>query len=668
MICFFIAAFITCIIITPFVSINYDMNEYLPEESISTVSLDKMLEEFSGDIPNARLMINDVSVPEALDYKKRLLEIEGVLEVTWLDDAVDIYTPLEFMDGDIVRNWYKDGVALFTMVIEAENRIETIDAIRDLIGSKGSLTGSAITLALTATSASAEMGIVAVIAIAFSLFMLMMTTSSWIAPLVVMSGLGVAIIVNGGTHIIFGEVSFVTDAAGTVLLLAVSMDYSVFLLHRFDECKKKHRDPRDAMVEALKKSSSSILSSGMTTAIGFLALCFMRFSIGPDLGLALAKGIVISLLTVFLFFPAVVMCTDKLMSKTRHRPFMPNMHGFGRVVARLMMPMVVIFVLIVAPAWLASVNNSFDFGAANFFGPDTQLGADSVAINEKYGRDDTYVLLVPKGDAPTEFKLSEKLKAIPEVTDIVSYVDNVGAEIPPAFVDDSVLSLLESDNFSRMIISVDSEYDDLESFALIEAVREVADGYYGDTYYLAGESISTYDLREIVMLDMIKVNLVAIGAVFLVLLLTMKSLSLPILMVLSIETAVWINVSVPYFTDKPIFYIAYLMISAIQLGATVDYAILLTNRFIECRAVMDKKTAVVETVSKVTASILTSGGALTAVGLLQGYFSTHGLLSQLGYFIGRGTLCTLVLVFFVLPGLLYYCDGIIRRTTLGLHK
>ena len=239
---------------------------------------------------------------------------------------------------------------------------------------------------------------------------------------------------------------------------------------------------------------------------------------------------------------------------------------------------------------------------------------------------------------------------------IISYVDTVGAEIPEAYLDTETLSKLTSGEYTRMVLTVDAAYEGEETFDLVEKIRDTAEQYYPGEWYLAGEGISTYDLMDTVTADMVKVNLVAIAAVFVVLLFTMRSVTLPIILVLGIETAIWLNLSIPYFTDASIFYIAYLIISSIQLGATVDYAILFTERYKECRQTMEKKKAVIETITATAVSILTSGSTLTVVGFLLGKISTHGLLSQLGYFLGKGTLCSLAIVFFVLPGLLYLFD------------
>ncbi|MDO4318589.1 MAG: MMPL family transporter [Lachnospiraceae bacterium] len=657
----FLAAAVCCLFLNQLVGVNYDMNDYLPEDTHSTISLTVMQEEFDGGIPNARVMIRDVTVPEALEYKEKLERVDGVLSVTWLDDAVDLTLPLPMLDEDTVENYYKDQNALFSVTIAEDSRISAVEDIRAIIGEENAMTGDAVSTATATKNTVSEIRKMTVIAVVFVLLVLILTTGTWAEPLIILGGLGVAIVINSGTNLIFGEISFVTNAAGSILQLAVSLDYSVFLIHRFDECRETNPNVEDAMLDALCKSTASVLSSGLTTVIGFLALVLMQFRIGPDLGLALAKGVAISLITVFVFMPALILSTYRLTDKTRHKPFLPAFRRFGKAVRRVSVPLVCVFALLVIPAYLASNANEFYYGSSRIFGEDTQFGADTAAIEEAFGANSTYVLLVPKNDTATQTALSDELHGLDHVTGIISYVDTAGAEIPAAYLDEETLSQLVSENYSRMVLSADVPAEGDEGFALTEQLRTTAEKYYPGSYYLAGEGVSTYDLMETVTADMVKVNLVAIAAVFLVLLLTLRSLTLPILLVLSIETAIWLNLAVPYFTDSPIFYIAYLIISSVQLGATVDYAILMTDRYKENRRSMDKKTAAAETVSEVAVSILTSGSVLTVVGLLLGYLSSNQLLAQLGIFIGRGAIFSLVIVLFVLPGLLYLFDRLVIR-------
>lgn len=654
----FLAAAVICAGCQQLISVNYDMNDYLPEDTASTVALNTMEEEFDGGIPKTRVMINDVTVPETLEYKEKLSEIDGVTNVTWLDDAVDLTQPLETLDTDTIEDYYKDGTALFSVTVNEDDVLQAEADIRELIGDENAMTGADVSKAIATESTISEIRLIAIIAVAFVLFVLAMTTTSWAESVIVLVGLGVAVLINAGSNLIFGEISFVTNAAGNILQIAVSLDYSVFLIHRFEECRQEESDPKKAMESALKKSVTSILSSGLTTVIGFLALVLMRFQIGADLGLALAKGIAISLITVFIFMPGFILLTYKWMDKTKHKSLMPEMKGFGRVVSRITLPLCIVFALLIVPSFLASNQNDYYYGSSHLFAEGTQLGDDTKAIEDIYGESDTYVLMVPKGDTATETEMLQEIKDLPEVSSVIAFVEQAGAQVPYEYLDEDTLSQLESEHYSRMVLSVDVGYEGEETNVLVEKIRGIAQNYYPGTYLLAGEGVSTYDLMNTVTADMVKVNFIAIAAVFVVLLLSMRNLLLPVILVLTIETAVWINLSIPYYTGNTLFYIAYLIISSIQLGATVDYAILFTDRYRENRQTFGKQESIVQTISNVTVSVCTSGVVMTVVGFLLGIITTHELLSQLGFLLGQGTICSLICVLFVLPGLLYLFDGL----------
>ena len=655
------AAAVLCALLSLLVSVNYDINDYLPPDAPSTIAIDVMEEAFGGGIPNVRAMVRDVTVPEALAYKQQIARVEGVTAVTWLDDVADVTVPLEMQDPDTVAAYYKDGAALFTITVSDDQRAEAVAAIDSLLGDAGALTGSAVSTAAATNSTVVEVAKIAAIAVLYVVFILALTTASWAEPVLIMVGMGAAILINNGTNLIFGEISFVTSAAGSILQLAVSLDYSVFLIHRFAEVRaaRPGADPGDCMVEALTKSASSILSSGLTTVIGFAALVLMQFQIGPDLGLALAKGVGFSLLTVFTFVPALVVTALPWMDKTHHKPLLPSFTGFGRLVSRIMLPMVAVLAVIMVPSYLASNANAYYYGAGHMFAADTEVGRDTEAIEAVFGQSDTYVLLVPAGDTATQSELSAALHALPQVTGIISYVDTAGSEIPPGFLDDATLAQLVSGDTTRMVLSVAADYEGDAAFALVEQVRAIAQQYYPDSWYLAGQGVSTYDLMDTITGDMAMVNFVAIAAVFLVLLVLERSLILPIVLVLCIETAIWFNLALPYFTGTVVFYIAYLIISSVQLGATVDYAILFSDRYREYRETLDKKPAIVATVATVTTSVLTTGSGLAVVGFLMGAISSNQLLAQLGNFLGVGSLASLTIVLLALPGILYLIDPLI---------
>ena len=668
-ICVFAALTVVCAVMKQFVGVDYDMNDYLPDDAPSTVALDVMEDEFDGDIPNMRVMVSVDSVTEAADIKQQLLGVDGVEDVTWLDDAGTLQVPLEMQDADTVESYYKDGYALYTVTVDSKMRQQATSNVRELLGDDAALTGSAVSTAYATESTVEEINIITVAAIAFILLVLALTTTSWALPLLVLAGLGVSVAINGGTNLIFGEISFVTDAAGTVLQVAIALDFSVFLLHRFEECRGRNATAAADMVEALCKSSTAILSSGCTVIIGFLALTVMQFKIGPDLGFALAKGLLISLITVFSFVPALMVACDGLVKKTRHRSFVHGIGGLARAVCASCVAVACVFVLLPVPAFLASTSKDINYyyGASHIFGDETQYGQDTQAIEDVFGQRDTYVLMVPRGNMAAEQQLSDDLRAIPNVKSIVSYVDSASRLLPEGMLDADTLSLLESENYSRMVISVEAPYEGDETFALVDSIRSTAEGYYPGTYKLAGEGVSTADLRSTITEDKDLVDIIAVGAVLAVLLLATRSISLPVILVFVIETSIWVNFAVPYFSGDALFYLSYLIVSTVQLGVTVDYAILLCDRYLECRRDMGKKAAVRRTIEAVTVPVLTSGTVLVVVGFVLSFVSSHSVLAMLGHYLGVGVLLSLFAVLFALPGFLYLFDPVIQKTTRKAH-
>lgn len=657
----FILLSIVCFFLNSRVHVNYDLYDFLPEDSPSTVALNVMEEEFEGAIPNARAMVKDVTIPEALQIKEKLLNTKGVTDVTWLDDVCDVTIPVSMQDMDTWETYYKNGCALFTITVSENHRIHAINTINKIIGENGALTGAAVSTVYGTLNTIDEARKTTIFSVALVLLILAFATTSWAEPFVILIGLGVAIIISRGTNILFDEISFVSNAAGAVLQLAVSLDYSVFLIHRFEECQRSEPDPEKAMIKTLSLSAGSISSSGLTTVIGFMALLMMRFLLGRDLGLVLSKGVAISLITVFVFMPGLILMTYPLMQKTKHRRFTPSFSLLGHLVQKIRIPAAILFILIVVPSFLASNANMYYYGSSHLFADDSKYGVDTRSIDDTFGERDTYVLMVPKGDREREVSCSAALRKYPQVKDIVSYVDTVGPEIPSSYLDEETLKKLESDRYSRMVLTVETPREGKETFALISELEKTIKKYYKNTYYLAGDGVTSFDLKTIVTEDMLKVNIIAILAVLIVLIATMRDFAVPVILVLCIETAIWINLSIPYFMDSYVFYIAYLIISSVQLGATVDYAILVSGRYKEDRLRYPKKDIIVQVIKETFVSIMVSGSALMVVGLLLGIFSSNMLIAQLGVFVGRGAILSLCIVAFILPGVLVIFDRIIMR-------
>ena len=667
----FLLAAVICAGLSTMVGVNYKFADYLPEDAPSTKALDVMEEEYDQTIPNMRVLIYDVSIPHALSYKEKIENVKGVEEVRWLDDAIDIYEPLEQADADTVDAWYKDSDALFSVTISEKDDAEkkaAVKEIRTIIGDENAMSGTAVTDTYSPVHTTKDIQKIILIVIPIVFIILLLTTNSWFEPVLFLFTIGVAIMLNRGTNLIFGEISFVTNAAGSVLQLAVSMDYSIFLLHRFAENRAEGKEVKQAMVDAVKQSTSSVLSSGLTTVTGFAALILMRFRIGPDMGWVMAKAIVFSLLCVLCLLPALAISTYKLIDKTQHRPLYPNFKTFSSVVMKIRIPMLILAAVIAVPCFLAQGSNDFLHGSSRVYSTNqTQMGRDLLAIEDEYGASNPLVILVPKGDMSKEAALNEALCENDNVTSVISYVNTVGAQIPDGYVPEDSLEQLYSENYSRFVVTLDTEEVEDGWTDKIDEIHKICEKYYGDDALIAGDLASTEDLKDTITEDNTRVNLLAIAFVFIILLLNFKSISIPVILTLVIELSIWINLSIPYFGSTTLHYIAYLIISSVQLGATIDYAILLTSRYLEERKTMGRKEAARTAIQVSVLSLFTSAIILTIAGFALGICSTNLVLSQLGTLVGRGAVISFVLVLVVLPALLVLLDKVIEKTTFGLE-
>ena len=661
----FVLAAVLCAVLSGLVGVNYNFADYLPDDAASTRALEVMDEEDSQSVPNMRVLVYEVSIPQALAYKEKIADVDGVEEVNWLDDAVDIYEPLELAEQKTVEDWYKDGNALFSVTVDEKKQDSVIPAVREIIGEENCMSGTAVTSVLAPVNTSVEVQQIMFLAVPIIFLILILTTNSWFEPVLFMITIGVAILINRGTNLMFGTVSFVTNAAGSVLQLAVSMDYSIFLLHRFSENREEGLPVEKAMIEAVKQSVGSILSSGLTTVTGFLALVLMRFKIGPDMGWVMSKAIVLSLVSVLCFLPALAISTYRLIDKTQHRTFVPKFDKFAGLVMKLRIPALALVILILPVSFLGQMKNDFFYGGSQVYSTQaTQMGRDMEAIDKMFGSSNPVVLMVPKGDMEKEIAMNEELKKLDCVTSVVSYVNSVGNAIPSSFLPSETVSRLYSAHYSRFVITMEAEEKDPDWYEKVNDIRNIGEKYYGDKIQYAGDLVSTGELKTMITQDNAKVNFLAIAFVFCILLVNFKSLSLPVILTLVIESSIWINLGIPYFRGQTLFYIGYLIISTVQLGATIDYAILFSDRYMDFRKTLSKKEAAFMTLRTCTISILTSAAVLTLAGVILGKVSTNGVLSQLGILIGRGAALSFVLVIFVLPTLLILFDGVIRRTTL----
>lgn len=647
------------------VETNYQLADYLPKNSTSTIALEKMKEEFVKSPPNARIMIKNVTIPEALEYKQKFASVEGVSEVLWLDDAADIKTPAEMMDLNTLESWYKNGCALFSLVID-EEKIETaLPALKEIAGNDSAMTGTAVDINYVQNATKTDISKIMFFIILLLLIILFLTTSSWFEPVLFLTAIGAAIAINAGTNVFLGEISFITKTTASILQLAVSMDYSIFLLHRFAEFRNEGLEVKEAMTLAMSKSFTSILSSGLTTMIGFFTLIFMRFRLGPDLGITLAKSIIFSLVSVIFLLPVLTILTYKIIDKTHHKLFLPSFNNLAEFVLKIKIPIMITAAVVLIPALLACNNNSFLYGTSFIKQDAGSKEYNNIQQMETlFGKMNQMVLLAPVN---LEKTLTGELESMPEITSIVSYSKTVGAMIPKEFLEDDIKDNFLSENYARIIITVNTDGESDQAFAAVDKIKDSVNNYTKD-YHLTGGSVNVYDMKEVITADNTIVNLVSIIGIGLVVLLLRQSLSVPIILLIVIELSVWINLSVPYFMGQSMAYIGYVIISSVQLGATVDYAIMLSNRYIENREThtLSKKEALLKTSSETAISILTSSLILASAGFILYFVSSNAVIGEFGLLLGRGALLSAFMVIFLLPALLYYLDGIIAHTTLGV--
>lgn len=659
--------FIVSVLCIPSVKINYQFSDYLPESSESTVSLRVMEEAFNSPTPNSNIMVEGLSLTQASELAIHMETIEGVEEVMWLGTTCDISQPLETYDPDVVSAYKKGDSYLYQVALDTSVATQSMDLIREVANEVGatdvSMSGEAINSAVAQGSSDFEIQLILVMAVIVILGLLLITSEAWFEPVLFLSVIGISIVYNLGTNIIFGEISFITQMCAAVLQLAVSMDYGIVMLHAFRGFKAQGLTSYDAAVAAMHKAAAVIASSAATTFFGFLSLCVMAFLIGADMGVVLAKGIVFSFLCVLFFLPILVLSSEKLIKKTAHKKFLPSFDKFAVWCMRIAVPFTVIITLITVPAYLGQKQPNFVYGASGFVEPGTELYEETNAINDTFGAQEQWVMLVPEGDWGRELQMVKRIEDLEGVSAVTSYVTAVSANIPTDMVPSEDLSQLVSGGYSRIVVSTSVEGESEEAFSLVQALRDIEDELYPEENYLVGSAVTSYDMSLIVNDDSLRIFIASVVAIGLVLLLMFRSLSIPFMLLLTIEISIWINLAIPYFTGESIQYIGYLIISAIMLGATVDYTIILSRAYLDRRVEMEKRPAMLSAISYSAITILTSATILTVCGAFIGIISSNGVIAGLGTLIGRGAFIAALNTFLLLPILFMVLDKVVEKTT-----
>ena len=647
-----------------FVNVNYDLTEYLPDTARSHIGLDQMEAAF-GYPGTARVMLKDVSLYEAKQYKDRLEAVDGVDQILWCDSTVNIYAGEDFIDMESIEDYYKDGCAVMDVTFdEGDTSAKTAQAIEQMqaiTGEKGYYVGMAVQTKSLTENVESEMSLILTVAVIMIFAVLCITTNAWSEPFLFLLVMGVAILLNRGTNIFIGTVSFLTDNVAMVLQLATSMDYSIFLLDAFSREREGGLSEEEAMVRAVDDAINSIFASSLTTVVGFLALVSMKFTIGFDMGLVLAKGIVFSLLTVVFFMPAMILKFASMNERTRHRRFLPDFQGLSRRIYKARYASLALMLLLVPPAYVAQGMNTYLYGnSAVGASEGTKVYADDQVIVNTFGRSNMLLALYPNTSSVREREMTEAIEALPYVKSVTSLAGTLPEGIPEEFLPQSLTGELHTRDWCRMLIYIRTKSESSQAFACTQELEEILTGYYPENSYLVGETPSTRDIRDTITEDNTRVNMLSLLGVFLVVMASFRSLVVPVLVIIPIEAAIFLNMAVPYLAGDTMVYMGYIIVSSIQLGATVDYAILLANNYAACRKkISDKREACIQALSLSCTSIFTSGTIIVLAGYIIHFISSTAAIGDLGHLIGRGGLYSMVLVLTVLPALLVLFDRIV---------
>lgn len=655
------------------VGTNYDMSKYLPSDAPSKQGIDLMEREF--DYPgSAKLMLEDVSLYEAKQYKDKIAAVEGVDSVSWADDAGQIYVGADFVEAQDLEDYYKDRCALMSISFEyGDSDVETyaaLEEIKEIAGDKGYLSGPAVDNESMGAVLNSEMPRIMCYAVIVILLILTLTTTSWLEPFLFMFVMAVGIILNMGSNIIFGEISFMTFSIGAILQLAVSMDYSIFLLHKFMDEREKGLAEREAMVNALQKAIPSIFSSAMTTFVGFLSLALMKFGIGKDMGYVLAKSILMSFFTVVALMPSIILRMNKWIAKTRHRSFIPRLDRVAKVLFKTRFVVVAVIAVAIIPAVVAQGMNSFKYGTAAVSGGEgSKTYEDAKRIESVFGESNAVIVIIPNTSTVTEKRLADELDDLPYTKSVVSLAYMLPAGVSEDFLPKGLTSQLHSSRYARIIVDTACETESDYAFQCVEEIRTIVEKYYPEDTYIVGETPVTQDMKDSITADYNKVNMVSLIGVALVIMGSFMSPIMTLVAILPIEIGININMAVPYLEGNTLAFLGYLMVSSMQLGATVDYSILLTGNYMELREQgITKKEAAVGTIEKSMVSIMTSGVILTAIGYGLNYMMSIAAIRDLGKLLGRGAVFSMVMVLCLLPFLLTVFDGWIMKDRERFHR
>lgn len=653
--------------------INYDILSYLPSDIETMKGQDIMLDEF-GKGGFSLVMLDGMEDKDVEKVKEKIEKVDHVCDVLWYDTLADVSLPKEVLPDDIYDFFNTDNSTMMAVFFDeatsADGSLEAVKEIRSIAGEQCFVSGMSSVVEDIKDLTMQEAPMYVVIAVILTSIILALTMDSFLIPLFFMLSVGMAIIYNMGTNFIQGEISFITEALAAVLQLAVTIDYSIFLWHSYKEEKEKHPgDNKEAMAVAIGKTITSVVSSSITTVAGFLALCFMSYELGMDMGIVMAKGVVIGVICCITVLPSMILVFDKALEKTMHKDLVPSLEKPSKFIIKHHAAFIILFIVVLIPAVYGQINTNVYYNLTDTLPKDLNSVIANTKLDEEYNMATTHMLLVDADMEPKEVNsMLDEMGKVDGVSFSMSLDTLIGPSIPREIVPESVTKILKSDKWQLMLIGSEYKVASDEENAQIDELSKILKSYDKDGM-LIGEAAATKDLIDITDHDFKVVNIVSIAAIFIIILIALRSVSLPIILVAVIEFAITVNMGVPCFTNTTIPFIASVVIGTIQLGATVDYAILMTTRYkTERNAGKDKHEAVTIALSTSMKSIMVSALGFFASTFGVGVYSSVDMISQLCTLMSRGAIISMITVICILPSMLMLFDKVIINTTMGMKK
>ena len=654
-----------------FTEINYDMLSYLPKE-LDSVKGNKILSEEFGLSDTIYVLIYDEQLWDIANLKKDILELDEVVKIDWVNDFSDIKIPIDFIPKEIREQFISDSSTILQIQLaehgDNENSNKTIEIIQSMLDSKSYLGGQPVMTYELQKILDSENIIYFIFGAVAIFIILFLSTSSIIEPIILFISVGVAILLNMGTNAFFGSISYMTASVAAIIQLAVSVDYSIFLLHRYREEKEMHTSSEDAMLSAISKTSATITASALTTIAGFSALLIMKVGIGKDLGLVLAKGVVLSLITTLILLPCLVLVFDKVIEKTKHRIFMPKFDLISKWMVKGRWIFLILIIVLIVPSFMAQRNLDHYSSLVSSLPENAESVLATEKIKDEFGNGEIVYVVTENKDRFKENELISEIENIDVVDSVLGVSAQVDSSIPETFIPDELTEQFSKSEYSYFAIQLKTGVEDPKTIEAINEINKLAENTYGEDFYLTGEAILLKDMTDLSRIDLKYVSFLSIGLIAIILAISFRSLSIPIFLILVIQLAIWINLSIPFISGKPVYFLTSIFISAIQLGTTVDYAILLTTRYKENLATLEPTEAMQKTIKDTGQSIFTSALILFAGTLGITLISKIQTTSELTNMIGRGALISMAIIFFGLPSLLLIFEKFIGWTTLGWRR